>query len=65
MDEAGWRWVHVLIIPIYLMTLNRVKLGSAVTSIKYLNIVVCLIFLRKTLIWNEITLWLSNLLKLT
>ena len=46
------------------MTLNPVKLGSAVTIIKYLAGVVSLIFLPKTLIWNKITLWLSNLLNL-
>ena len=46
------------------MTLNPVKLGSAVTIMKYLAGVVSLIFLPKTLIWNKITLWLSNLLNL-
>ena len=34
------------------MTLNRVKLGRAVTFIKYLASVVTLIFLPKTLIWS-------------
>ena len=37
------------------MTLNRVKLGPAVTFIKYLANVVSLIFLAFTLIWNKIT----------
>ena len=37
------------------MTLNRVKLGRAVTFIKYLASVVSLIFLVLTLIWNKIT----------
>ena len=37
------------------MTLNRVKLGRAVTFIKYLASVVSLIFLALTLIWNKIT----------
>ena len=36
------------------MTLNRVKLGRAVTFMKYLAGVVSLIFLQKTLIWNKI-----------
>ena len=36
------------------MTLNLIKLGSAVTFIKYLASVISLIFLRKTLIWNKI-----------
>ena len=34
------------------MTLNRVKLGDAVTFMKYFASVVSLIFLPKTLIWN-------------
>ena len=46
------------------MTLNCLKLGRAVTFIKYLASVVSLIFLAKTLIWNEITLPESNLLNL-
>ena len=37
------------------MTPNRVKLGRAVTLMKYLASVVSLIFLPKTLIWNKIT----------
>ena len=44
------------------MTLNRVKLGRAVTFMKYLASVVSLIFLAKTLIWNKITFLTSNLL---
>ena len=46
------------------MTLNCVKLGRAVTFMKYLASVVSLIFLPKTLIWNEITIWLLSLLNL-
>ena len=42
------------------MTFNRVKLGRAVTFIKYLASVVSLIFLAKTLIWNKITFSASN-----
>ena len=42
------------------MTLNRVKLGHAVTFMKYLASVVSLIFLPKTLTWNEITFPASN-----
>ena len=42
------------------MILNRVKLGRAVTFMKYLASVVFLIFLPKTLIWNKITLPASN-----
>ena len=44
------------------MILNRVKLGRAVTFIKYLASVVSLIFQPKTLIWNKITFAASNLL---
>ena len=44
------------------MTLNCVKLGRAVTFMKYLASVVSLIFLAKTLIWNKITFPISNLL---
>ena len=44
------------------MTLNCVKLGRAVTFMKYLASVVSLIFLAKTLIWNKITFPASNLL---
>ena len=46
------------------MTLNRVKLGRAVTFMKYLASKVFLIFLAKTLIWNKITFPVSNLLNL-
>ena len=46
------------------MTLNRVKLGRAVTFMKYLASVVSLIFLAKTLIWNKITFPPSDLLNL-
>ena len=42
------------------MTLNRVKLGRAVTFMKYLASAVSLIFLPKTLIWNKITFLASN-----
>ena len=34
---------------------NRVKLGRAVTFIKYLASAVSLIFLVLTLIWNKVT----------
>ena len=44
------------------MTLNCVKLGRAVTFMKYLASLVSLIFLAETLIWNEITFPTSNLL---
>ena len=44
------------------MTLNPVKLGRAVTFMKYLVRVVPLIFLPKTLIWNKITFPARNLL---
>ena len=37
------------------MSLNRVKLGRAVTFIKYLASVVSLIFLELILIWNKTT----------
>ena len=37
------------------MTLNCVKLGRAITFMKYLASVVLLIFLAKTLICNKIT----------
>ena len=46
------------------MTLNRVKLGRAVTFMKHLASIVSLVFLPKTLIWNKITLQPSNLLNL-
>ena len=44
------------------MTLNLVKLGHAVTFMKYHAGIVSLIFLKKTLIWNKITFQASNLL---
>ena len=43
------------------MTLNRLKLGHAVTFVKYLASVVPLIFLPETLIWNKTTFNLLNL----
>ena len=46
------------------MALNLVKLGRAVTFIKYLYVIVPLIFLSKTFVWNKITLRLSNSLNL-
>ena len=46
------------------MTLNRVKLGRAVTFMKYLASIVALIFLAKALTWNKIKFRLSNLLNL-
>ena len=46
------------------MTLNRVKLGRAVTFMTYLDSVAPLIFLAKASIWNKITLPPSNLLNL-
>ena len=46
------------------MALNRVKLGRAVTFMKYLASLVSLIFLAKNLIWNKITSPTSNLLNL-
>ena len=46
------------------MTLNRVKLGHAITFLKYLASVVSLIFLAETLIWNKITFRASNSLNL-
>ena len=47
------------------MTLNRVKLGRAVTFMKYIASVVTLIFLLKTLIWNKIMFPPSNSLNFT
>ena len=46
------------------MTLNRLKLGRAVTFMKYLASVVSLIFLAKTLIWNKINFPTLNLMNL-
>ena len=42
------------------MALNSVKLVHVVTSMKYLASLVFLIFLPKTLIWNEIAFPTSN-----
>ena len=42
------------------MSLNRGKLGPAVTFMKYLAGVVSLIFPLKTLIWSKITFPASN-----
>ena len=47
------------------MTLNCVKLGRPVTFVKYLDSVVSLIFLKKTLIWNKITFLSSKSLNLS
>ena len=41
-------------------TINRVKLGRAVTFMKYLASVISLIYLPKTLIRNKITFPESN-----
>ena len=46
------------------MTLNCVKLGHAVTFMKYVASIVSLVFLPKTLIGIKITFRLSNLLNL-
>ena len=46
------------------MALNRVKLGCAVTFMKYLASVVSSIFLPETIIWNKTTFPASNLLNL-
>ena len=46
------------------MTLNRVKLGRAVTFMKYSASVISLIFLAKILIWKKITFSASNSLNL-
>ena len=42
------------------MVLNRVKLGRAVTFMKYLAGALSLIYLAKTLIWNRVTFPTSN-----
>ena len=47
------------------MTLNRVKLGRAVTFMRYLASVVSLIFLPKIFVWSKITFPSSNLLNLS
>ena len=41
---------------------NDVKLGRAITFMKYFASTVSLIFLPKTLIWNKTTFLASNLL---
>ena len=46
------------------MTLNRLKLRHAVNFMKYVAIVVSLIFLVKTLIWNKINFPTLNLMDL-
>ena len=46
------------------MTFRRVKLGHAVTFVKYPASVVSLMFLTKTLIWNKITFLASNSMNL-
>ena len=46
------------------MTPNCLKLGRAVTFMKYLASVVSLIFLAKTLIWNKINFPTLNLMNL-
>ena len=46
------------------MTLNRGKLGCAVTFMKYLASKVSLIFLPEILIWNKTTFSASNLVNL-
>ena len=46
------------------MTLDRLKLGRAVTFVKYLASVVSLLFLAKTLIWNKINFRTLNLMNL-
>ena len=48
----------------HIMTLNRVKLGRAVTFMKYLVSVVSSVFLPKTLICNKIKFRLSKSLNL-
>ena len=47
------------------MTLNRIKLGRAVTFMEFLASAVSLIFLPKVLNWNKITFRISNSLNLT
>ena len=46
------------------MSLNRVKLERAVTSVTYLAGVVSLIFLAKNSVWNKIMFPISNSLNL-
>ena len=45
-------------------TLNRVKLGHAVTFMNYFASVISLIFLPETLMWNKIKFSASNSLNL-
>ena len=47
------------------MTLNRIKLGRAVTFMEFLASAVSLIFLPKVLNWNKITFRISNSPNLT
>ena len=42
------------------MTLNRIKLGRAVTFMKYLASVVSLRILAKILIWKKVTFLLAE-----
>ena len=44
------------------MTLNYVKLGRAVTFMKYLASIVRLVSLAETLVWNKFTFLTSNFL---
>ena len=46
------------------MTVNCLKLGLAVSFMKYLASVLSLIFLAKTLIWNKINFPTLNLMDL-
>ena len=46
------------------MIFNRVKIGCAVTFMKYLASVVSLIFLPETLIWDKITFPASSSMNL-
>ena len=46
------------------MNLSLVKLGHAITFLKYLASVVSLIFLAKTLVWNKTTFPSSNSLNI-
>ena len=46
------------------MTVNCLKLGPAVSFMKYLASVLSLIFLAKTLIWNKINFPTLNLMDL-
>ena len=46
------------------MTPNCLKLGRAVTFMKYLASVVSLIFIAKTLIWSKVNFPILNLMNL-